>query len=326
MNADAADAGHPAAPAWIDAARVHELLTYERCISAMRDALRAFSTGAAAQPVRAVIPLPGDAGHLYVMPASLPGPDAVAVKLLTVVEGNAARGRPTHQGVLVVFDAATGEVRALVDAAPVTAIRTAAVSAVATGLLARPDARTLALLGSGVQAASHLRALRTVRTFERVVVWSRHAMHAHAFSDAHGAYGPVVVAASAEAAVREADVVCTVTSSPVPVLHGEWLRAGTHVTAVGASLPATRELDARAVARARVYVDSRAAAAAEAGDLLIARAESAIDEAHIIGELGELIDGRIAGRTADDEITLFKSLGLAVEDAAAAALIVSGQS
>jgi alanine dehydrogenase len=314
------------APEWIDATAVAARLKYGDCMTAVAGALRAYSARHAAQPLRTVLPLPDGRGTLYVMPAALP-PSAgggVAVKLISIFPGNHGTAVPSHQGVVVVFDEATGSVRALLDAAALTAIRTAAVSAVATDLLARRDARVLALLGSGVQAGSHLDALLRVRDFDEVRVWSRRAEHAERFAAGLGnAGGPRLRAVeSAEAAVRGADVVCTLTASPEPVLLGDWLAPGAHVNAVGASRPDARELDTAAVARASVWVDSEESAGREAGDLLLAAADGA--DVRLVGELGALLNGAVRGRADAREITLFESLGLAVEDAAAAAVVLRG--
>jgi ornithine cyclodeaminase/alanine dehydrogenase-like protein (mu-crystallin family) len=310
-------------PEWIDGARVRRELTYDACIAAMHDALRAFSRGEALQPLRTVVRLPDGRGTLYVMPAYSASPRALSVKLISVFEGNAARGVPTHQGVIVVFDSQTGGVRACIDAAAVTAIRTAAVSAVATRVLARPDAARLSLLGAGVQARSHLRAIARVRPLARVRIWSRTPERARAFAAEHADFGiPIEAVSDAAVAAEAADIICTVTSSQEPVLRSDWVAAGTHINAVGASLPTAREIEGTLVGRARIFVDSREAALAEAGDLLLARVEGSISDEDIVGELGELLDGRITGRRDAGEITLFKSLGLAIEDAAAAALLL----
>jgi alanine dehydrogenase len=309
-------------PDWIDADEVERLLDYDTCIEAMDHALRVFSAGDAVQPLRTVLRLPADRGALYVMPAWTPAPPALAVKLIAGIH-DAPGGGPLHHGIVVVFDDATGAVRALVDAAPLTAIRTAAVRAVATRALARADASVLALLGTGVQARSHLRAVARVRSLERVRVWSRTPSHVEAFVGEHAELGiPVEAAADAEAAVRDADIICTVTSSAEPVLRGAWVAPGAHVNAVGASMPHTREIDGALVGRSRIFVDSIEAANTEAGDLLLARVEGVIEADDISSEIGAVLAGRSAGRQAADEITLFKSLGLAVEDAAAAALLL----
>jgi ornithine cyclodeaminase/alanine dehydrogenase-like protein (mu-crystallin family) len=319
---NAAGSSGSAPPRWIGAADVRRLLPMAACIEAVAEALIALSRGAAEQPLRTVLAIPGG-GSLYVMPAATRSPRALVTKLITVVPGNEARGLPSHQGVLLVFDPDSGEASLCIDAAAVTAIRTAAASAVATRLLARRDARILALIGSGVQAHTHLEAIASVCKLEEVRVWSPTRSHRTDFAQAtDGARGVRVHAVdSAESAVRGADIVCTLTASGQPVVLGEWLGAGCHINAVGASTAGARELDGEAVRRSRIFVDHREAAGREAGDLLLAAAEGAIGLDAIVAELGEVLDGRQAGRRADDEITLFKSLGQAVEDAAAAALI-----
>jgi alanine dehydrogenase len=316
--------GGGAAPRWVGGAEVTTLLSMDACIDAMAAALAELSAGRAEQPVRTVLETP--AGRLYVMPAALHSPPALVTKLITVVPSNAARGVPTHQGVIVAFDPETGAAVLMIDAGAVTAIRTAATSAAATRLLARADASVLALIGSGVQAGSHLDALARVRPLREVRVWSPTAEHREAFARRHdggaAAGGARVRAvADAEAAVRGADVVCTATASSTPVVLGRWLAAGCHVNAVGASTAGARELDGAAIARARVFVESRAAAAREAGDLILAAAEGAIAADGVAGELGEVVAGTVPGRTAADQITIFKSLGQGVEDAAAVRLI-----
>ncbi|MBI1259578.1 MAG: ornithine cyclodeaminase family protein, partial [Chloroflexi bacterium] len=210
---------------------------------------------------------------------------------------------------------------ALMDSSSITAIRTGAVSGVATKLLARADAHTLAILGSGVQAKSHLAAMLQVRPIERVRVWSRNVEHtAHFVEREAKRYGNVILEAmqTVEAAVEGADVICTTTAAPEPILKGAWIAAGTHINAVGSSVPFTRELDTTAVVRAKMFVDRRESTVNEAGDFLFPKREGVISDDHILGEIGELLLGKIQGREAPDEITLFKSLGLAVEDLAAA--------
>jgi ornithine cyclodeaminase len=302
---------------------VARLLPMRDCVELMADTLAALAAGRGELPLRTVIALPDRAGWLYTMPAFGAAPPALAVKMITIFPGNHGGPLPSHQGLVVLFDAADGRPVALIDGAELTAIRTAAVSAVATRTLAREDAGDLALLGAGVQARAHLQALPLVRPIRRVRVWSRSAQRAAAFARAASRVDgiPVETAPDARAAVDGADIVCVMTAARSPVLCGEWLKAGAHVNAIGASTPDARELDTAAVRRARVYVDRREAALAEAGDLLIPIAEGAISPAHIVAELGWVLAGRAGGRMDADEITLFKSLGLAVEDAAAARLV-----
>jgi alanine dehydrogenase len=307
-------------PLMLDEHAVADLLRMEALVDLMERALADFSAGRALQPVRTVLPIERHDSVLAVMPGYLAGTDALAVKIVTLAPKNAGRGLPTHLATILLHDPVTGELLALMDGRLITEMRTAAVSAAAARALAREDAATLAIIGTGVQARSHLEAMRLVRRIARVRVWSPNAGRREAFAreegERHGV--PIEACASAEAAVRGADLVVTATSSREAVVRGEWLAPGTHVTAVGACLPAWRELDAEAVRRATVYVDSRAAARVEAGDLLRAIAEGAIAEDHVRGEIGELFEGRAPGRSGVAEITLFKSLGLAVEDAATA--------
>lgn len=314
----------PVTVPFLGAAEVERLLPMPVCIDAMADAFRCLARGGADQPLRTTIALPEGAGSLYVMPARLDRPATTGVKLLSIVPANEGTGQPSHQGVVVMFDPVHGQVVALLDAAAITAIRTAAVSALATRLMAREDATDLAMIGSGVQARSHLEAMMAVRPIRRVRVWSPDRGRREAWADwARGTHRVEISAAeSAEQAVGGADLVCLVTSSPGPVVYGPWLRPGTHVNAVGAHTPATRELDTASIRNARLVVDLRSAALAEAGDLLIPIAEGAITADHIAAELRELVTGAVTGRESVDEITVFKSLGLAIEDVAAASAIL----
>ena len=304
----------------VNETEVRRLLPMAECLGVMEQALGALARGEALLPLRQVLMLPGGVGAFVAMPAHLSEPAAMGLKVISVFPGNHGTGLDSHQGAVLLFETERGRLLAIMDASSITAIRTAAVSGVATRLLARPDASTLALLGSGVQAETHLEAMALVRPLRRVRVWSRDAAHAARLATTARARHPfeVTVAATAREAVQDADIVCTVTSSRTPVLEGEWLPAGAHVNAVGASLASARELDTAAVVRSRVYVDRRESAAQEAGDLLIPRAEGAIGDDHVRGEIGDLIAGREPGRRSPDELTLFKSLGLAVEDVAAA--------
>jgi ornithine cyclodeaminase len=254
------------------------------------------------------------------MPAYLETPDALGVKVITVFNGNHGTEYDSHQGVVLLFEADHGSVVAVIDASSVTAIRTAAVSGVATRLLARADAHDLCILGSGVQARTHLEAMRIARQVTRVRVWSRNADAARAFARVQSERQEIVVEAmdSAKDAAEGADIICTTTSAREPILNGEWLAPGAHINAVGSSTPTARELDTHAVARAHLYVDRRESALNEAGDFLIPKTEGVIGDEHIRAELGELLLGTKPGRESPSEITLFKSLGLAVEDVAAA--------
>ena len=304
----------------LNRSEVTRLLSMTECIELMEKALASLSRGEVILPLRPVIRIPDSPNVFAVMPTYSAALNASGAKLISVYPGNHGTDIDSHQGLVALFDGANGSPLAIMDAASITAIRTAAVSAVATKLLARQDARTLAILGAGVQGRTHVDAMLAVRSFERVMIWSRTTDHARqlahdgaAHHDAH-----FDVANSAEVAVREADVICTVTAAREPVLQGGWLRPGTHINAVGASVPAARELDTAAVTSARLFVDRRESALNEAGDVLIPMKEGAITATHIVAEIGELLTGAVQGRRTDQEITLFKSLGLAVEDLACA--------
>lgn len=304
----------------IAAADVERLLPMGECIEVMASAFETLARGRTQQPLRTVLRLPHERGAFAVMPAQLDAPDAFGLKVISVMPSNEGTRWDSHQGAVLLFEPQHGTLIAIMDASSVTGIRTAAVSALATRLLARPDAGDLALLGSGVQARTHLAAMGAVRPLRRVRVWSRSARNARAFAQwaAPHVTCPVSPAASAREAVADADLICTVTSSREPVLCGEWIAPGAHLNAVGASLPEARELDTAAVARARLYVDRRESAQSEAGDFLIPLREGAIPLDHIVAELGEVVAGLVPGRRSGDEVTLFKSLGLAIEDVAAA--------
>lgn len=299
---------------------VRALLPMRDCVPLMADALASLARGDVTVPLRAVMTLPGTTNAFAAMPAFAPVLGSVGAKVITVVPGNVNTPFDSHQGVVLLFEPTLGRLRAIVDATAITAIRTAAVSAVATRALARPDAGDLALLGTGVQAERHLEAMREVRTLRRVRTWSRSPARRRAFAErATARFGlRVEPVDTARAAVEGADIICTVTSSREPVLEGAWLAPGAHVNAVGASVAAARELNSDAVARARLFVDRRESALHESGDVLVPMREGRFGPEHIRGELGEVLIGQCPGRIAPDEITLFKSLGLAIEDLAAA--------
>ncbi len=297
---------HPqSAVPFFDEAEVQRVLPLEALIPAMERALIDFSAGRVLHPVRSVISVPQHGGFMGLMPAVYG--ELMGTKLVNLYPNNATRGQPTHLAIIVLFRAETGEPLAVLDGRLITELRTAAVSAVATRLLSPPHASKLAILGSGVQARAHVKALGLVRGFREIRVWSRNPQHAELLADELGG-----VATSAEEAVRDADVVVTVTNSFEPVLRGKWLKPGVLINAVGAVGLARRELDDDAM-RGAVIVDSREPALKESGDILLARAS-------IYAELGELLAG--AKPMPEAEITVFKSLGLAVEDLAAAKLVL----
>ena len=311
----------------IGADAVREGLFMPDCIGLMSEVLSAVSAGEVDQPIRTVMEM-GDAGRLLgLMPSYWRARGIAGTKVITVVPQNHQSGLPSHQGGIFVFRADTGEPLAVVDGESVTAIRTAAVSAVATDVLARPEASRVALIGTGTQARQHFAAMAAVRPITEVSIWGRtesQAERLRAELVQIGARG-VWVASTIEEAVQAADIVCTVTAAREPILAGGWIKPGTHVNAVGACRPTDRELDSALIQRSRLYVDSRLAAENEAGDYLIPLHAGVIKEDHIVGEIGEVLLRRIPGRQSLDEVTLFKSLGLAVEDLAAAHYLVEGR-
>jgi ornithine cyclodeaminase len=299
------------------------------CIDAMERALGELARGESHMPLRLAMRGPGASGLLGLMPAYRGGAAPVySLKAVGVFPENPRIGLDAHQGIVALFDGGNGLPTAILNASAVTSIRTAAVSALATRLLAREDAGVLAMLGSGVQAQAHLRALALVRPFREVRVFSPNAEHADALvaaaSEEAGDGVRFEAAASAREAVEGADVVVTATNSRTPVLERAWLADGSHVNAIGASVPSARELDVETIAAAELFVDSRESAANEAGDYRLALNDGAIGEDHIRAELGEVAIGSHPGRSGPAAITVFRSLGLAVEDLAAAELAVAG--
>lgn len=308
---------------FVNEAGVAALLPMAECIPLMRDALTTLARGDAVQPLRSLVRLPDGSGLLGLMPGYLGQPRSFGLKVVTVMPGNHGTAYDSHQGVVMLFGLDHGEPLAILDATAITAIRTAAASGAATDLLARPDAGDLALIGSGTQARTHLAAMQAVRPLRRVRVWSRSRANAERFAREHaeGLGRPIEVSASVEEAVRGADLVCTTTAAREPVLRGAALAPGAHINAVGACFPAARELDTEAVRRARLYTDCRESCVNEAGDYRLALAEGAITEAHLLGELGQVVLGQVPGRQSPDDITLYESLGIALEDLAAAHFI-----
>jgi ornithine cyclodeaminase/alanine dehydrogenase-like protein (mu-crystallin family) len=302
----------------LNQAEVEQLLDMEGCIAAMEGALATLARGEMDMPLRSVF-APGDGSLIGLMPAHRAGEDPLySLKTVCVYPENPKRGLDAHQGTVTLFDGETGVVRALMNASAITAIRTAAVTAVATRLLAREDTRKLAILGAGVQARSHLDSMRAVRDFDQIVLYSPTQAHAQALAEEFG----VEVASSAEDAVRGADVVVTATNATEPVLERSWLKEGAHLNAVGGRPPQMTELDPETVAAAALFVDRRESAENEAGDYRQALEEGAIGPEHIRAEIGEVLIGAKPGREDDTQLTMFRSLGLAVEDLAAAEYVV----
>jgi ornithine cyclodeaminase len=286
----------------------------------MREALTTLARGDAVLPLRSMVKLPDGSGILGLMPGYLGAPQSFGLKVVTVMPGNHGTGYESHQGVVMLFGVAHGEPLAVIDASAITEIRTAAVSGAVTDALAKPNAGDLAIVGSGAQARSHLAAMAAVRKLRRVRVWSRTRANAERFAREQAAKCEVAieVCPDAQSAVLGADLVCTTTAASTPVVRGEWLAPGCHVNAVGACFAASRELDGAAVARARFFTDRRESCLAEAGDFRIARDEGLITDAHLLGEVGDVFLGKLAGRLRADDITVFESLGIAVEDLASA--------
>ncbi|HUC60257.1 MAG TPA: ornithine cyclodeaminase family protein [Streptosporangiaceae bacterium] len=305
---------------------VREVLGYRECADAMRDALIARANGEVFQPLRSVLKPPGAPGLMAVMPAYQQGQAAgYGLKAITITPGNPALGLDTHQGIVLLSSSETGQPLAVLNASAVTEIRTAAVSVIATEILASADADVLAIIGTGVQASSHLRALSSTRKLAEIRVAGRTTYKAARFAATHAAQAggtKLVASPTVEQAIAGAGIVVTATNSAAPVINRDWLSPGTHLNAVGACLPDQRELDTATVASAALYGDSRESVIAEAGDYVLAAAEGAIGPDHLKAELGDLLAAKpgAQGRAGEREITIFESLGLAVEDLAAAAL------
>ena len=302
---------------------VKSLLPMADLITAMESAVARFSAGDVLQPVRTVLSVGPTHAYFGLMPAYVPQPASLGAKLVTVFGGNHARGLPSHLATIVLFDPDTGSLIALMDGRYITEARTAAVSAVSARHLSRPDASTLAIIGSGVQARSHLEAYAEVRTLKEVRVWSPTPKSRDRFVDDMAGHVAVRLSATdtAEAAVRGADLIVLATSAPTPVVELAWVADGAHVVSVGACRPDQREMAPDLVARGRLFVDSRAAALVESGDVVMGIKENRFTDRHIAGELGEVVLGRVPGRTTPNAVTIFKSLGMAVEDVVTADLV-----
>ena len=301
----------------LDNQQIRELLPMTECIELMADALAALALGEVYQPLRTIVRPPEARGLLGLMPAYRAGEQgAFGLKAICVFPENPAKGKDAHQGAVMLFSRETGELLALLNASEITAIRTAAVSAVATRLLAREDAQELAIIGAGVQARTHLVALAAVRAIRRARVACRNIEHAQQLvrEMQPGVPFPIEAAGTNEEAVRGADVIVTATSSLEPVINKDWISPGAHVNAIGTHSPNSREIDSATMAAARIFTDRRESALNESGDYLLAAKEGLVNPESILGEIGELLIGAKTGRTSATEITLFKSLGLAIED------------
>lgn len=303
----------------IDRDEVRARLTYEVCIPLVRAAMIALSRGETRQLLRSIIPL-GDGRMFGVMPGALGERAVFGAKLISVFPENFAKGVQSHQGVVVLFDGDSGAPVCVAHAGEITAIRTAAASAVATDALARPDARHLALLGYGEQALTHARAISRVRRLTAITVWGRSAERAAALAEklTEELGLPASACRTAEAAVGQADIVCTVTGAKEPILLGRWLAPGAHVNAVGSSFAGPAEVDTDLVVRSRFIADSREGVLAQGAEFLRAKEAGLVGDDHVVGEIGQVLDGALAGRQSPDQLTVYKSLGHIVQDLAAA--------
>jgi alanine dehydrogenase len=307
----------------INESEVQKLLSMRDCIEVMAEALKSLTRGEVILPLRPVMWLPKGVGALAMMPSYCSNPSAMGVKVISVFPGNRNSPYDSHQGTILLFDTSNGQLLAMIDASSVTAIRTAAVSGVATRLLAREDASELTILGSGVQARTHLEAMLCCREIRCIRVWSKTAEQARKFAHHESQKYNVTIGAvsNAKDAVKDAHIICTTTSAQEPILLGGWISEGAHINAVGASIPSARELSTFAVVKSQLYVDRRESTMNEAGDFLIPKSEGLIGDGHILAEIGEVLLGKAPGRQSPEEITLFKSVGIAIEDLAAAQFI-----
>jgi|SRR5580704_11520282 ornithine cyclodeaminase/alanine dehydrogenase-like protein (mu-crystallin family) len=304
---------------FIDRDEVAQRLTYERCIPIVRDAMIALSRGETKQLLRSYIPL-SDGRIFGVMPGALGAHAPFGAKLISVFRDNAAQGKQSHQGLVLLFDPESGAPVCVVHGGEITAIRTAAASAVATDALALPGAHRLTILGTGEQALTHLRAVAKVRKLSNAVIWGRSEEKAHGFAAKHqGEFGfPISAVTSVEKAAMNADIICTVTASREPILKGAWLRPGTHVNIVGSSYRGPTEVDNDLVVRSRFIADSREGILRQGAEFLHAKEAGLIGDDHIVAEIGEVLAGKIEGRRSPDEITVYKSIGHIVQDLASA--------
>lgn len=307
----------------VSAEQIREILTYRACIDILRAAMIEVSRRNVDMPLRHAIRIPNRGGMLGMMYGSLGAPENFGIKLVSLFPGNTAAGLSSHLGLVVLYEAEQGRPVAIMDGGIITAIRTAAASGVATDLLARADARVMAILGNGEEAETHLRAIAEVRPLTEVRVWGRDRERAEAFVADHEAAveAEVKVASSVDDAARGAEIVCTVTAAREPILFGRQLEPGMHLNVVGSSIPTTAEVDTEVVTRSRYFVDYRESTLAQAGELFRAIDTGAVDASHIVAEIGEVLSGEVEGRRADDEITLYKSLGVIAQDLAAAGYV-----
>ncbi|MEJ0105201.1 MAG: ornithine cyclodeaminase family protein [Bacteroidota bacterium] len=303
-------------PLFINKETIASLLPMNECISVMEKTFRSLASGNCVQPLRPLMWLPDRTGLLGMMPGYAGDIDVMGIKVISVFPGNKNSGYNSHQGVVVLFETKNGRPLCMADADEITAIRTPAASAVATNLLAKKNAETLSILGSGLQAVRHIEAMLLVRKIKKIILWSRNELHANQLAEKISAKNniDISIAKNPEEAVRDIDIICAVTGSAEPIVKGEWLSKGTHINAVGACMPKARELDTATILKSKLFTDCYESLYHEAGDFIIPKNEGAIDDRHVKGEIGEILLEKKAGRTGNDDITIFKSLGLAVED------------
>jgi ornithine cyclodeaminase len=301
---------------YINKEKIAELLPMKECIAVMEKAFRSLANGECVQPLRSLMWLPDKSGLLGMMPGYAGGPGVMGCKIISVFHGNKEAGLPSHQGVVVLFESKNGQPILILDANEITAIRTAAASALATKLLARENAETLAIIGTGEQAERHIEAICLIRKIKQVNLWGRSEKNVNELAQKMQEKFKIVftVTKNVPEAVETADIICTVTSSSQPVLKGEWITRGAHINAVGACTIHARELDTGAITKSSLFTDCYESLFNEAGDFLIPKNEGAVTDSHVKGELGEVLLGTKKGRTNNEEITLFKSLGIAAQD------------
>ena len=303
-------------PILINKETVASLLSMEECIPVMEQTFRSLASGNCVQPLRPLMWLPDRTGLLGMMPGYAGDIDVMGIKVISVFPKNKEFGYSSHQGVVLLFETKNGRLLCMADADEITAIRTAAASAVATNLLARKDAETLSIMGSGIQAAPHIEAMMLVRKIKKIMIWSRNEKSAKQLAEKIPAKNKIdiSIAKDPEEAVRNMDIICTVTGSAEPIVKGEWVSKGTHINAIGSCIPRARELDTATVFKSKLFTDCYESIFNEAGDFIIPKNEGAINDSHVKGEIGEILLGKKDGRNSVDDITVFKSLGLAAED------------
>ena len=307
-------------PLFVNKDRIASLLPMEECIEVMEKMFRSLAAGECLQPLRNIMRLPDGRGVLGMMPGHAGKLGVMGIKVISVFHANKEAGFPSHQGIVMLFDAKNGQPLMLFDALEITAIRTAAASAVATKLLSKENSSTLAIIGSGEQAKRHIEAMLVVRNIKQINLWSRNEDNAKHLVNELSAENiiPIHIKKNVQQAVKHAHIICTVTASKEPVVLGDWIAAGTHINAVGSSTALSRELDTTAIIRSKLFTDRYQSLLNEAGDFLIPKKEGALTDDHVKAEIGEVLSGTKKGRENDQEITVFKSLGIAAEDIFAA--------